>query len=77
MLCRELLSAEDDEALQTAVTKAGQLLYDDCAAIPIGFRVAYQAHSSVWYSLKASRTGGLYFTPETIRQQLQTMSTTK
>ncbi len=75
VLCRELLSAEDDEALQTAVTKAGQLLYDDCAAIPIGFRVAYQAHSSVWYSLRADRTGGLFFEPSTLRRQFQTMDT--
>ena len=75
VLCRELLSAEDDEALQSAVTKAGQLLYDDCAAIPIGFRVAYQAHSSVWYSLRADRTGGLFFEPSTLRRQFQTMDT--
>ena len=76
-LCLALLAAEDDESIQSAVIGAGQLLHEDCAVIPIGFKVTYQAHSSVWYSLKANRTGGLYFTPETIRQQLQTMSTTK
>ena len=77
VLMGELLAAGDEAAIRSAATKAGQLLYDDCASIPIGFKVTYQAHSSVWYSLIANRTGGLYFTPETLRQQMQTMGTVK
>ena len=74
-LCRTLLDADGDEAIQNAVIKAGRLLYDDCAAVPIGFNVAYQAHSSVWFSMRANRTNGLFFTPGVLRQQFQIMDT--
>lgn len=69
----KLLSSADDEALKTMVQKAGAVLYEDAAAVPIGFRVTYQAHSSVWYGIRANRTGGLFFTPATLQQQLLAM----
>lgn len=65
---QELLSAP--EISGERVTRLGQLLYDDAAALPIGCRASYQACSSTWEGLAVCRGSGIFFSPDSLRQQM-------
>ena len=52
----------------------GQMLYDEAASLPIGFRASYQACSTAWTGLAEYRGDGLIFTPEILAQQLLSLS---
>ena len=71
---RRLLAASEAEAIRTAARQAGDILYDDCAAVPIGCSVRYQAWSCVWYGVKTERSTGLAFTGTSLPRQLQGIS---
>ncbi len=65
----EMLYAEP-ELRQELTDWLGNILYDDAAVIPLGFGAVYQAGNAAWTGWRTS-PGGLYFTPELLRQQLQ------
>ena len=67
-------AASEAEAIRTAARQAGDILYDDCAAVPIGCSVRYQAWSCVWYGVKTERSTGLAFTGASLPRQLQGIS---
>ena len=69
----KMLYAEGTERAEQ-VARLGQMLYDDAAVLPIGFRASYQACSSAWTGLEAYRGNGLFFTPEILAQQLLTIT---
>ena len=70
-LYSEMLYAEP--TLRRELTaRLGNILYDDAAVIPLGFGAVYQAASSAWTEWRTS-PGGLFFTPEILRQQLQSI----
>lgn len=68
-----LLSAGEEERAELT-RRAGELLYDDAAALPLGFSVEYQAYSSIWSGAKPASGSGLYFTPRTLAAQLARMT---
>ena len=72
-LYEQMLSAEP-VVRRDLTARLGEILYADAAAIPIGFAASYQACSAAWMGLRPDRGAGLFFTPEILRQQLQTMT---
>ena len=68
-----MLAASDPSDLRALTAKAGEYLYDDSAAVTIGFTVDYQACSRVWTGMKAYSGGGLFFTPLTLNEQFRTL----
>jgi len=72
---RRLLTAVGDESLRTLTAQAGEILYDDAAAIPLGFAVRYQGWSTVWSGLQPDRRSGLLFAPSNLARQMQNLST--
>lgn len=76
-LYEKLLTLSEPSALREQTAKCEEYLYNDSAAVTIGFSVDYQACSRVWTGLKAYVGGGLYFTPGTLREQMQTIFTGK
>jgi ABC-type transport system substrate-binding protein len=68
-----LLAAEPN-ALREPAAALGQLLYDEAAALPIGFGAAYQACSGTWEGLLLCRGSGVWFNPYTLRQQIMSIT---
>lgn len=68
-----LLSAGEAERADLT-RRAGELLYDDAAALPLGFSVEYQAYSYIWSGAKPVSGSGLYFTSRTLASQLGRMT---
>jgi len=55
------------------VSELGGLLYDTAAAVSLGFSARYQACTTVWSGLRPFRGEGAYFSPMTLRAQIQNM----
>ena len=72
-LYKELTASTDPEEIRRLSDEAGEYLYNDSAAVTIGFSVVYQACSRVWMGLRAA-SDGRYFSPETISEQMRTVS---
>ena len=72
-----LLGASDPQEIRSLAAKAGEFLYNDSAAVTIGFAVDYQACSRVWTGLRPYPGSGLYFTPVTLNEQFRTIFTNK
>ena len=68
---RQLLEASDPGSVKTLTRQAGEILYDDCAAVPLGCSVRYQAWSAVWSGFRADRLTGLVFTSTSLPQQMR------
>ena len=76
-LYRQLTSAADPDEIQILSARSEEYLYDDSAAVNIGFTVEFQACSRVWTGIRAYSGGGLYFTPLTVNDQFRSMFTGK
>ncbi len=72
-LFRALMNAAGEDAVEKAAGECAQYLSDVAAEITIGFAVRYQACSAVWSGLVAENSTGLYFTPDTIARQMQSL----
>ena len=69
----ELAASSDPEEIRRLSAEAGEYLYNDSAAVTIGFSVKYQACSRVWMGLRAA-SDGRYFAPETIAEQMRSIT---
>ena len=72
-LYEQMLYAESTVRLDLTA-RLGEILYNDAAVLPIGFSASYQAGNAVWMGLCPYRGEGLFFTPEILRQQLQSIT---
>ena len=73
-LYESLLSAADKETRRDLTRWAGELLYNEAAALPVGFGVEYQAYSCVWAGAAYCPGSGVYFAPQTLAAQLRGMT---
>ena len=71
---RRLLTASDADSVRALTAQAGSILYDDAAALPIGFAVRYQGWSGVWTGLQPERSSGLLFSVWSLPRQMQNLS---
>ena len=74
---KQLISAADPDEIKILSAKSEEYLYNDSAAVTVGFTVEYQACSRVWTGVRAFSGEGLYFTPLTVNEQFRTMFTGK
>ena len=69
----QLLSAAVSEETARLAAQAGEFLYNDSAAIVIGFSVQYQACTRVWSGICPCTADGLYFSPLTLPGQMKNL----
>ena len=70
------LKAEETELGET-VKALRDILTEDCPAVPIGLRAVYQVCGVAWEDLLNVYGNGVFFTPATLRQQMQTIQGAK
>ena len=77
MLYAQVATSSELPVFGELTAKAGEFLYNDSAAVTIGFAVDYQACSRVWTGMEPYAGGGLYFTPLTLNEQFRTVFSKK
>ena len=73
-LYQDMVGEKDAAVRARLVHELGQILMDDVPSVVLGFTQGRQACSAAWTGLRRHWGTGLFFLPETIRQQLQGMS---